>query len=184
MSAHPAPVPAHRSTVRTAAGRRLLLAVLIALVTLASHATIARADALDDQVRDIARTLRCPICESVSVAESQSELSLQMRQVIREQLEQGRTRDQIVAYFVERYGETVLFDPPKRGFSLLVWAVTPLGLLGGAAFIWRLVRHRPGAARARAAGEAEPAGAAPADALDPYRARVRAELARLAGEAP
>ena len=173
-----------------ACGVRSLEAVLVAVALAVVAATSVTADALDDQVREIARGLRCPVCENVSTADSQAELAVQMRLVIRDKLEQGQTRAQITTYFLERYGESVLFEPPKRGFSLLAWGVTPAGLLVGAAVVGRMLvgRRRPAADPPSATGEAGATGALddfgssaaaelPRGDLETYRARVRAHLA-------
>ena len=86
---------------------------------------------LDDQALAIANQLQCPVCENVTVAYSNSALAGQMRQVIRDKLQQGQTRDQIVQYFVDRYGEGILTQPPKHGLNLLVWLLPLAGLLAG-----------------------------------------------------
>jgi cytochrome c-type biogenesis protein CcmH len=134
----------------------------------------AAADALDNEALQIARLLRCPICQSVSVAESPSELAQQMRYVIRQQLEQGQTRQDILAYFAERYGDSVLLDPPKRGFPLFVWLVPPAVILAGAVVVWRVSRRGSVGAGSVLTGPV----AAPAvdQGLERYRARLRAEL--------
>lgn len=86
---------------------------------------------LDSRVFDIARKLRCPVCTSESVADSSVELAQQMRQIVREQLEEGRSEQEILAYFQARYGDWILLDPPKRGVHLLVWALpVAAGALG------------------------------------------------------
>ena len=69
---------------------------------------------LDDEALEIGAMLRCPICQNVSVAFSPSQLAVQMRGVIRQKLEAGETREQIIQYFVDRYGESILLEPPKR----------------------------------------------------------------------
>jgi cytochrome c-type biogenesis protein CcmH len=166
------------TTLRRLAVRSLLLALVLTLLA-AWLPALARADTLDQQVREIASVLRCPVCENVSTADSSSELAVQMRQVIREQLQRGWSRQQIVDYFLDRYGESVLYEPPKRGFGLLAWLATPLAMLAGAIVIWRMAGRRPTAGAAGpAATPAAPAAPAPAaGALDRYRAQLRAELA-------
>jgi len=64
----------------------------------------------------------CPVCEGQTVAESSSELAEQMRALIRERLQQGQGPEEILAYFVSRYGESILAAPPKRGLTLIAWA--------------------------------------------------------------
>ncbi|MGH8058646.1 MAG: cytochrome c-type biogenesis protein, partial [Candidatus Entotheonellia bacterium] len=88
---------------------------------------------LDEDVRAIAAQLRCPVCQNLSVGDSPSELAREMRTVIREQLEQGKTPAQVYDYFVARYGEWVLLAPPKRGLNLIIWllpvVLIPAGLV-------------------------------------------------------
>lgn len=110
---------------------RILLALLLALALGGALAGAARADALDDEVRQIAEQLRCPVCQGETVADSQAPISVQMRGIIREKLQQGETRDQIIQYFVDRYGEAILTQPPKHGLNLLVWVLPLAGILAG-----------------------------------------------------
>jgi cytochrome c-type biogenesis protein CcmH len=108
----------------------------------------ASADALDEQARRVGKQLQCPVCAGASVADSPADLAVQMRTTIRRKLEQGETDDQIVAYFVERYGDSVLVEPPRRGIGLAVWLLPLVALAGGAAMVVILVRRwsRPTAA--------------------------------------
>jgi cytochrome c-type biogenesis protein CcmH len=63
-----------------------------------------------------------------------------MRGVIRTKLQAGESDQQIIDYFVERYGDGVLIEPPRRGISLLVWLAPVVMLAGGAVLLWRLLR--------------------------------------------
>src|SRR5574341_547112 len=85
---------------------------------------------VEDQVREIASGLRCVVCQNLSVADSPSELAKEMRNLVRDLVLQGKTREEIQAYFVSRYGEFVLLAPPKRGFNLLVWVLPFVALAG------------------------------------------------------
>lgn len=121
------------------------VAVLVAafLLSLAVFPMPAAADGpLDQQARDIAKELQCPICQNLSVADSPSELATQMRGIIREQLEAGKTRQEIEDYFVARYGESVLRNPPKEGFNLLVWWIPPIVLAVAAGLVVRMLSGR------------------------------------------
>lgn len=95
---------------------------------------------LDDEVLEIGAMLQCPICQNVSVAFSPSQLAGQMRQVIRQKLEAGESREQIIQYFVDRYGESILLEPPKRGFNLVAWRGPFLAILVGAIGLYWLLR--------------------------------------------
>ena len=114
--------------------------LLIASLVLALTVT-ASAQEVDLHVRLIASKLRCPVCQNESVADSQSELSAQMRTVIRDKLAAGETEDQIVGYFVSRYGEWILLEPPRQGVLWFVWLAPVVALLGGAALVIAYLRR-------------------------------------------
>lgn len=110
-------------------GRKLILACLM----VAAAAGALPASDLDAQAQAIAARLRCPVCQNESVADSPSELSAQMRTLIRRKLQAGESSDQIIAYFVAKYGEWILLEPPRRGVLWLVW-LSPLIALGAGSF--------------------------------------------------
>lgn len=107
----------------------------------------AAAQTLDDRARAIAGELMCPVCEGQTVAESEALLAEQMRTLIKQKLAQGQTREEILAYFVDRYGESILAAPPKRGFNLIAWAGPFVILFLGAVFAANTLRRwtRPAA---------------------------------------
>ncbi|MFI5269148.1 MAG: cytochrome c-type biogenesis protein CcmH [Chloroflexota bacterium] len=112
----------------------LVLSTLFAAPGLAfaqSYTNSSANQSLGDQALAIANELQCPVCENVTVAYSNATLAGQMRQVIRDKLAQGQTHDQIIQYFVDRYGEAILTQPPKHGLNLLVWLLPLAGLLAG-----------------------------------------------------
>ena len=76
----------------------------------------------------IDRTLMCPVCPAETLDQSQSELAKQMKSVIRSQLSEGKTDQEIIDYFIQRYGEEVLAYPPKSGSTLVAW-ITPVIVL-------------------------------------------------------
>lgn len=164
--------------------------VAAALVLLTLGARPVSADAVDEQTRQIAKRLQCPVCEGVSVADSPSELAGQMRAVIRSKLEQGETEQQIVTYFVERYGDAVLVEPPRRGFGLAVWLGPVVVLLGGGVFLamllrtWLRPRWVPTAEHGPAVSSTNGRHPERDDETDlhGYAARARAELERLRRE--
>lgn len=123
--------------------RRLIpLILLLALPAFASQVT---EDPIERQVLDIAKDLRCTVCQNQPVSESNAELARDMRAIIREQVQAGKSRDEIVKYFVDRYGDYVLMNPPKRGPGTIVW-MGPLALIvvvGLSGFVFLRRRLRP-----------------------------------------
>ncbi|HET6681914.1 MAG TPA: cytochrome c-type biogenesis protein CcmH [Gemmatimonadaceae bacterium] len=95
----------------------------------------SRDSVLEAQVRQLSSELRCPVCQGLSLQDSPSELSQEMRDVIRDQLRAGRTPEQVTAYFVGKYGEWVLLEPEPQGFNLLIYVLPMLAVLAGAALL-------------------------------------------------
>lgn len=120
--------------------RRCLLSSLIFL-WMASSVLAAKPADLEEEVRRIAAELRCVVCQNLSVADSPSELAQQMRTLIREQLQQGKTAEEIKDYFVSRYGEWVLLSPTPKGFNLLVWLL-PFVAVGSGIVLAAFLLHR------------------------------------------
>lgn len=99
-------------------------------------------DPLDRAVLEIAKDLRCTVCQNQPVAESNADLAKDMRQIIREQLVAGKSRAEIVDYFVARYGDYVLMKPPTERAGLLLWIAPPLLLITLAFLGWFFLRQR------------------------------------------
>ncbi len=72
---------------------------------------------LDQRVHDVASQLRCPICQGESVADSPSQLAQQMRGVIRQQLQSGKSEQEVIQYFRTSYGDQIVWSPPWQGFT-------------------------------------------------------------------
>jgi cytochrome c-type biogenesis protein CcmH len=122
-----------------------------------------------DRVQELSERLRCPVCKSVSIAESPSETAVAMRQAVADQVAAGRTDEEIVDFFRARYGDWVLLDPPAQGTTLLLWLAPLAVAVGGGALVW---------ARARRTAD-EPVTPLP----EPARARVDDAVARMRADA-
>jgi cytochrome c-type biogenesis protein CcmH/NrfF len=92
-----------------------------------------------DAFRDIAKDLRCPTCTGLSVLESEAKFSVQIKDIVREKMEAGKDRQEILDFFVERYGPWILRSPPKKGFNILAWAFPIAIMLSGPPLIWFFV---------------------------------------------
>jgi len=139
-------------------------ALALAVLLLQIGAPTVRAQSIDEQTVTIAKQLKCPVCQNIPVAYSQSQLAEEMRAVIREKVAQGESEEAIIQYFVDRYGEDVLLEPRREGFSLLLW-VTAIGVLFfGAAVVgvvlWNWHQSRPESASAAASATDSPTSAA------------------------
>ena len=100
---------------------------------------------LDRAVALVAADIRCPKCQALSIADSGAASAQAMRGEARSLLASGYTRDQVVRYFEQRYGEFVLLEPRARGLNLIVWtAPAAIVLLGGLLVARRLKQRRRG----------------------------------------
>ena len=128
------------------------------MVALTVHALAAAApDLLDSRVDRLAQELRCVVCQNQSVADSPAGIAEDLKAHVRERLAAGASEDQVRAELVARYGEFVLYRPPLRGGTGLLWFGPALLAVAGAVLLARLARRRPPAAADEpAAPEAEP----------------------------
>jgi cytochrome c-type biogenesis protein CcmH len=156
-----------RAASALAVGGLLLLVAAMGPGVRATGAAVS-----EEEVQAIASQLRCVVCQNLSVADSPSEMAGQMRDLIRERLAAGDRPEQVLAYFVQRYGDWVLLAPPARGLNLVLW-LAPFGaVVGGLAVALTLARRW----RRRPAPSdlAAPLAVGPRD-----RERLAAELERL-----
>ncbi len=132
-----------------------LLAAAVSLVVVAARGP-APASALQDRVRAIASTLRCPVCQDLSVADSPSALAEEMRTTIAEKLQAGETPDQIRAGFVGAYGQWILLAPTHSGLNLVAWIAPVLLLVGGLLLAVTSVRRWSAGSAGREVREPDP----------------------------
>ena len=119
-------------------------AVLFAIAVVAASPVRGQSVAdsiLEARTTAVAAELRCPVCQGLSIQDSPSELSQEMRGMVRDQLRAGKTPSEIKAFFVSKYGEWILLTPNARGFNLLLYILPFALLLGGMAVIVVLVRR-------------------------------------------
>lgn len=123
-----------------------LLILLLCLLPSFSYAGEAR-DMADDPVLEkrminLAQNLRCLVCQNESLASSHSGLAEDLRREVREQMKKGLTDQQIIDYLVSKYGDFVLFDPPMKSYTLLLWYGPFALLLAGLAGLVLQLRKR------------------------------------------
>src|SRR6516162_340294 len=95
---------------------------------------------LDQRVHDVASQLKCLVCQGESVADSPATLSQQMRGIIRQQLQSGKSEQEVIQYFVSRYGDRILLSPPWQGLTLLAWLVPIALMIGGLLLLFFVLR--------------------------------------------
>ncbi len=120
-----------------------LLSILLMLSFVSPPAGTAKVvdeSDIDQRVREIAKTLRCTVCQTENIWESGAPLAHQMREAVRERLIRGESAEEIRAYFHSRYGNYIMMEPPKQGINWLIWLAPFLLLFGGGILLWREVK--------------------------------------------
>ena len=101
---------------------------------------------IEQRAQALNKSIMCPVCPGESIDQSQVALAVQMRGIVDEKLADGWSDRQIREFFVERYGPSVLLQPPTEGVSLLAWLLPPVGAVAAIAvfvFVVRRMRRRP-----------------------------------------
>ena len=105
--------------------RKLLLAVLLFTLTPLAQAgeavPTAQDPALEKRVMALSHNLRCLVCQNQTIADSNAELAVDLRNQVREKLRQGESEEEILKYMVNRYGDFVLFKPMVKSITWLLW---------------------------------------------------------------
>ena len=156
----------------------LLFCYLAAPGVAYAQAPVVPYDEAEAQALD--RMLMCPVCPAESIDQAQVPLARQMRQQVREMLAAGASRTEILDWFAERYGPSVLAAPPKTGRNLLAWTLPVAGVL--AALLAGVLALRAMTGRNRDDAAAPAAGVIPDSELEPYLAVVDQNLARPPGD--
>ncbi|HMT80607.1 MAG TPA: cytochrome c-type biogenesis protein CcmH [Azonexus sp.] len=117
--------------------RYLLLAIFVfgsffqstaAIADAASEAAIATDPVAEKRLQGLSEELRCLVCQNQTIADSNAELAQDLRREIRGMIKEGKSDKEIVDFMVARYGDFVLYRPPVKGITLLLWG-GPLGLM-------------------------------------------------------
>lgn len=131
----------------TASGRRvpwsdaaLIGAVGVIVIAIVMSGLSQTAPGLDERARVIETQLRCPTCQGLSIADSPATAAVQMRGVVRDQLEDGASDDEVRAFFVARYGRWILLDPPGSGLDLALWIAPAVIVIVGSILVVRRAR--------------------------------------------
>jgi cytochrome c-type biogenesis protein CcmH len=117
---------------------KYLFMLLICLLPTFSYAgeakDLAEDPVLEQRMVNLAQNLRCLVCQNESLASSRADLAKDLRQEVREKMKQGMTDKEITDFLVSKYGDFVLFDPPVKSYTILLWygpfALLLIGLIG------------------------------------------------------
>ena len=170
----------NRARIKSGAG---LAVALLALLLLSPAAGVARAQSgyAEADAQAIDRMLMCPVCPAQTIDQTEVPLAKQMRAQVRELLDAGASRSEILDWFRERYGPGIVAEPPRSGINLIAWlmpGVVIILALAGGLFVLRSMRRRPDDAGAAADLDTDAnAAARDPDDLQPWLAAVDRDLA-------
>lgn len=127
---------------------RKIIAVVLMLLSLAGGAVAAEAQrvsedpALEARVQSLAEVLRCLVCQNQNLADSHADLAIDLKNQVRDMLREGKSEKEVIDYLVQRYGDFVLYKPPLKGSTWLLW-LGPFALFaGGLAGLFVMVKRR------------------------------------------
>ena len=124
---------------------KVLLSLVTILASLLAAATVQAQEGsgyapTDDEVNRIAKQLYCPVCPNTPLDVCETKACQDWRAQIRDQLARGWTEEQIISYFVDQYGERVLAEPRRGGFTSLVWILPIIAVALGVTVTVQVVR--------------------------------------------
>jgi cytochrome c-type biogenesis protein CcmH len=124
------------------------LLVCFASAVVAAPQDAAQAAALDRRVQHVTEELRCLVCQNQTIADSHAELAIMLKKQVRTMLEGGKSDQEAIDFMVQRYGDFVLYRPPVKGSTWLLWFGPFLLLAAGLALLFSWLRKQAGGADA------------------------------------
>jgi cytochrome c-type biogenesis protein CcmH len=128
---------------------RITLAVMLLALSLTGTALAVEPDemlkdpAQEARAEAIGRQLRCPVCKTESIEESDADFTKDLRRVVREQVAGGKTDAQVLDFMHQRYGDFILLRPPFKSYTWALWLAPPVLLVLGGFFAFFMTRRRP-----------------------------------------
>jgi len=98
--------------------------------------------ALEKRVLEVSNELRCLVCQNQTIADSNADLAVDLKNQVRQQLSEGRSKQEILKYMTERYGDFVLYKPPFNAATLMLWVGPFLLMLLGLILLVRQIKQR------------------------------------------
>lgn len=122
----------------------LLMMLSFSLVQAAEAQRLATDPLLEAKVQSISELLRCLVCQNQNLADSHADLAIDLKNQVRDMLREGRSEKEVVDYMVERYGDFVLYLPPLKRSTWLLWTGPFVLLFGGLAALFIMLKRRRG----------------------------------------
>jgi cytochrome c-type biogenesis protein CcmH len=120
----------------------ILAGLCFAVALIAQTAKPLEDPAIEARMKNLTKQLRCLVCQNETLADSQAQLAEDLRQEIREQIRAGKSDQEIMAYVSQRYTDFVLYNPPVKPTTYLLWFGPFALLLLGTLFLFRYLKQR------------------------------------------
>ena len=118
------------------------LVICFASVALAKEAKPAEDPQIEQRMRALTEQLRCLVCQNETLADSRADLAEDLRKEIREQMKAGKSDQEIIAFLTQRYGDFVLYKPPVKATTYLLWFGPFVLLFAGTGILYRYLKKR------------------------------------------
>ena len=118
------------------------LVICFASVALAKEAKPAEDPQIAQRMRALTEQLRCLVCQNETLADSRADLAEDLRKEIREQMKAGKSDGEIIAFLTQRYGDFVLYKPPVKSTTYLLWFGPFVLLFAGTGLLYRYLKKR------------------------------------------
>src|SRR5712664_5013484 len=122
----------------------ILLVFCIASLVMAKEAKPAEDPQIEQRMRALTEQLRCLVCQNETLADSRADLAEDLRKEIREQMKAGKSDQEIIAFLTQRYGDFVLYKPPVKSTTYLLWFGPFVLLIGGTFMLYQYLKQRRG----------------------------------------
>jgi cytochrome c-type biogenesis protein CcmH len=124
-----------------------LSGLLLSLLSLPSLSAAKEAQPNEDpqieqRMKALTEQLRCLVCQNETLADSRADLAEDLRKQIREQMKAGKSDQEIIAFLTQRYGDFVLYKPPVKSTTYLLWFGPFVLLIGGTGVLYRYLKRR------------------------------------------
>ncbi|HBB98364.1 MAG TPA: cytochrome C biogenesis protein CcmH [Blastocatellia bacterium] len=120
----------------------ICISICFVVVVIAKDAQPNEDPQIEQRMKNLTEQLRCLVCQNETLADSRADLAEDLRKQIREQMKAGKSDKEIITYLTDRYGDFVLYKPPVKATTYLLWFGPFVFLIGGTIVLLRFVKRR------------------------------------------
>src|SRR5439155_26380119 len=118
----------------------ICISICFAVVVIAKDAQPNEDPQIEQRMKNLTEQLRCLVCQNETLADSRADLAEDLRKEIREQMQQGKSDQEVIAFLTQRYGDFVLYKPPVKATTYPLWFGPFVLLIAGTLVLFRFLR--------------------------------------------